>query len=280
MNKIDLPKLWRTCTLIFLGLSIIIIKFLLGSSLFWVVPIFLVYLAINILAFNSYFLGMLGNYFYFLGKGDKAQEYYKKALEKKTRNTTAIYNYAAEILKNGNAEEALTLLQRAEKLNTSVMLEKNIILAKSSCYWVLGNIDKAIETLEHLKARFDYVNAHVYTTLGYFYFLKKDYETAMDYSKKALEDIPDHPSALDNIGQIYFAQEKYNEAKEAFEKALEQKPTLVDSLYYMGLISEKENNINKALEYLEKALNSNISSLNTVTKEEIEEKYNTLKNNN
>ncbi len=273
-KKLDLPKLWRNCTLIFLLLTVIVVVFLFKLSSLYVIPIFIVYLILNAIAFNSYFLGILGNFFLVSGKNKKAFEYYKKAIDKKTKNVSALYAYGIEILKeDGRADEALQHLERARKLNAKIHMDKNIRLAISSCYWIKGDIDRAINTLESLISDYSYVNAHVYTTLGYFYILKEDYDKAFEYSKKAIEDREDHSAAWDNIGQIYFRQQKFEEAKDAFLKAVKYKETMVDSLYYLGLIFEQDGDADKAFEYYNKASKCNVSSLNTITKEQIMEKY-------
>lgn len=274
-KKLNLPKLWRTCTIIFIALSWIILVFFMDMPAWVIIPVFIVYLIINALVFNSYFLGLLGNFYLVSGKHKKAFETYKKAIDKNTRNVSALYAYGIEILKEeSRADEALQLLKRAENLNTKVLMDKNIRLAMSSCYWVKGDIDKAIETLEKLRKEYSYVNTHVYTTLGYFYILKEDFEKALEYSKAALEDNPQHAAAWDNIGQIYYLQNKYDEAKDAFKKALSNKSNMVDSLYYLGLIYESENALEEAADCFKKANDCSISSLNTISYEQVTEKYN------
>ncbi len=273
-KKLDLPKIWRNCTLVFLIVTCIVVVFMLDLSAWYITPIFLVYLILNAIAFNSYFLGSLGNFYFVSGKTKKAFKYYEKAISKKTKNVSALYAYGTEILKeSGRADEALTHLERARKINAKVNMDKNIRLAISSCYWVKGDIDRAINTLESLKSDYSYVNAHVYTTLGYFYILKEDFDKAMEYSKKAIDDNNEHSAAWDNIGQIYFRQKNFEDAKAAFLKALKYRENMVDSLYYLGVIYENEGNSDKAFEYFSKAKKCNISTLNTITKEQIMEKY-------
>lgn len=273
-KKLDLPKIWRNCTLVFFLATWLIVVFALKLSGLYVIPIFIVYLAINAIAFNSYFLGMLGTFYLASGKHKKAFEYYRKAIDKNTKNVGALYAYGIEILKkDGKADEALQHLERARKLNAKINLDKNIRLAIGSCYWVKNDIDRAINTLESLISDYSYVNAHVYTTLGYFYILKNDYDKAMEYSKKAIDDNPEHAAAWDNVGQIYFRQDNYSDARASFEKALKYKGDMVDSLYYLGLIYEKDGEPDKAFECFSKAKKCNISNLNTVTEEQVLEKY-------
>jgi len=277
-KKIDLPKYWRYFTLGFMALSWIILIHIMKKPNWILIPIFIAYLIINAIIFNSYYLGILGNYYYRTRHFDKAYDIYEKAIKKNTRNVMAIYNYAIRLLQDGNGSEALNLFNRALNINTKIIMDKNILLAISSCYWTMGNIDKAIETLESLKSKYSYVNAHVLTTLGYFYFLKKDYEKAAEYTNNAIEDNPEHAPAWDNFGQIYFAEKNFEKAKECFEKALSYKNNMVDSLYYLGEVYENENNIEKAAKYFEKAANCNITSLNTVTKEQVQQKYKKYQN--
>lgn len=276
-KKIDYPKLWRYWTLGIFALSWIILVFIMKLSEWILIPVFIAYLIINSFIFHSYSLGILGNYYFLIQKNEKAFDIYKKAIAMNTNNVTTLYNYAVEILKAGYGKEALEYLQKAYKLNTKIIMEKNILLAMGSCYWVMNDIDKAIETLEGLKEKYSYVNSHVLTTLGYFYFLKDNYDKALEYSLDAIKDTPEHSAAWDNVGQIYFKQHDYKKAEESFLKAIEYKETMVDSLYYLGEIYEKENDKQKASEYFTKANNCNISALNTVTKKQVNIKYNEYK---
>ncbi len=273
-KKLDLPKIWRNFTLGFIVITFFVVRFIFNVSGWWIIPIFVVYLILNAIAFNSYFLGIVANFLFIRGKTQKAYKYYEKALAKNTKNVAALYAYGTEILKDdGRADDALKILERARKLNAKINLDKNIRLAISSCFWVKGDIDRAINTLESLLSDYKYVNAHVYTTLGYFYVLKNDLDKAMEYSRKAIEDSPEHAAAWDNVGQIYFRQENFDDAKAAFEKALKYKEDMVDSLYYLGLVYENEGNSDEAFKCFSKAKNCNISALNTITKEQVLEKY-------
>lgn len=271
-KKIDWIKYWQGFTLGFAMLSWIILVFMLRFPLWILFPVFFVYLIINAIVFRSYSLAMLGNYYYFIRKPDKALKYYKKAVELNTINVPALYNYSLEMLHQGNGEEALKWLNRAEKYNTKLIYEKNIPLAISSCYWIMGgdeNIHKAIGILEKLKDSYKYVNVSVYTTLGYFYLLINDLEKANEYTDIAIKENNEYAPAWDNRGQICYLKKEYDKAKEAFENALKYREFMVDSLYYMGKIAIIENDKEKAKEYFLKAAKCNISAMNTVTLEDI-----------
>lgn len=272
-NKINLPKYWRFFSLGFFMLSWIILIFFMRLPEWMLIPELIVYLLINALIFYKYTLGVIGNYWYTIRHFEKAYKYFDKAVKCGTHHVKALYLYALRLLQDGNGAEALKYFELADKYNCSVLMDKYITLSKSSCYWIMGEIDKAIEVLLGLIKKYSYISTDAYTTLGYLYFLKDDLENAENYTNKALEDNPDHAPAWDNLGQIRFKQNSLSEAKEHFKKALSIKD-LPDSLYFLGIIYEKEGNRKNAKSCYEKALKCNISALNTVTKEDIEERLN------
>lgn len=275
-QKIDLVKYWRYMFLGYMMLAFIILVHLMQLPEWWLIPAFFLYLIVSAIVCHNYVLGMIGNMYYFFRKPDKAKEFYTIAVKRNTRNVKALYNYALDALHEGRAEEALEVFQRAEKINTKVLFEKLIPLAISSCYWVLGDIDKAISTIEDLQKKFNYINPNTLTTLAYFYLLKRDFEKAEELTNKALKDNEAYAPAWDNLGQIYFTKGDNQKAKEYFEKALEYRESMTESLYYMGLISKAEGDNEKAKEYLERANNGYISALSTVKREDIEKELNSL----
>lgn len=277
-QKIDLVKYWKYMFLGYMMLAFIILVHMMQLSEWYLVPAFFLYLIVSALVCHNYVLGMIGNMYYFLRKPDKAQKFYKTAVKRNTRNVKALYNYALDALHQGKAEEALKVFQRAEKINTKVIFEKLIPLAVSSCYWVMGNIDKAIETIEELQSKFNYINPNTLTTLAYFYLLKNDFEKAEELTNQALNDNQAYAPAWDNLGQIYFTQGNYEKAEEYFKKALEYRENMTESLYYMGLIEKIKGNKDSALKYFYKSSEGYISALSTVKREDIEKEIAKLSN--
>ncbi|MCD8089253.1 MAG: tetratricopeptide repeat protein [Clostridiales bacterium] len=270
-KKINFPKYWKYFTLGFLMLSWIVLIFIMDFPEWVLIPEFIVYIFINALIFRSYTLGVIGNYWYTIKHFQKAYKYFEKAVNAGTHHVKALYLYALRLLQDGNGEEALKYFELAEKYNCSVLMEKYITVSKSSCYWIMGEIDKAISLLEGLIKKFSYISTDAYTTLGYLWYLKGDLEKAEEYTNKAIEDNEEHSPAWDNLGQIYYKRGDIEKAKKYFEKALSYKD-IVDSLYFMGRISEEEGRPEEAADYYKRALKCNISALNTVTEEEIKER--------
>jgi predicted nucleotide-binding protein (sugar kinase/HSP70/actin superfamily) len=94
----------------------------------------------------------------------------------------------------------------------------------------MGRIETARDILEAMRKEYEYVNAHVLTTLGYMYFLLDDLEKAEEISELAVQDTPTLGSAWDNLGQIYDRQGLRAKAKEAFEKAIEKRREFLKNL--------------------------------------------------
>lgn len=248
--------------------------FVMRSPLWVILLVYFLGLVVYALMNFSSAIAIFGNYMYVSGKQNAGIKLIRKAIQLDTKSPTAYLNYSILLVREGNGKEALNYIEKAERLSKNILTSKNIQLTKGSCYWVLGEIDNAIEVLEKMRTTYDYVNANALTTLGFMYFLKDDYDKAEEITRLALADSPESGSAWDNIGQIYLKKGDNKEAKEAFLKAVQYKSDLVDSYYFLGVIAEADNEPDKAREYFVKADNCDISSLNTVTKAQIQEKLN------
>ena len=223
-----------------------------------------------LLALRASALAVLGNYLYITGKTEKGIKFLKMAIDMNTPSPNAYINYSVFLARGGRGDEALAYLSKALEKNPDILAMKNIELTSASCHWLLGRPEKARDILEGMRGKYEYVNAQVLTTLGYMYFVLKDYEKALEFSNLALEDTPSLGAAWDNLGQIYLSQGKKGEAKDAFTKAIENKSDLPDSLYYLGLIAKDEGEAEKARSFFLEALACGITALNTVKREQIE----------
>lgn len=201
--------------------------------------------------------------------------FYQQAVKHHTTNVYALLSYGIIKLNEGAYEEADNLFKqvlRTKGLNWNI--DKVARVDRALTQWKLGNIDRAIDILESVCQ--EYERADAFATLAYFYILKGDYDKAKLYNDKALEEEEDHPPALDNYGQIYYRQGDYDKAKEYFQKALDQKPDLPDSLYYMGVMAADQGDLDTARSYLNKALQCRIKPLNTITRQQVEDKLKEL----
>ena len=141
-------------------------------------------------------------------------------------------------------------------------------------YWCNGDLDKGITTLENMVQDYDILSTDFYTTLAYFYIEKGDLLKAEEVNDEALKQDETCGPAYDNLAQIRYRQGEKEEALELFLKALDLKETMVATKYYLGLLSEENGDIESARSYFTAAHNSTITGINTVTREEVDAKYN------
>lgn len=267
-------KIWWIITLLFAVGSYVFLIRLHHNPWYVFLGALVLYLGINYVLFLGTALGITGYVFQvFFNKENWAIPFYEQALKHNTKSAYALAAYGLILLKEGQNEKALPLFEKIQIINPSVMLDKIAFTNKAVCLWKMGEVDKAIETLNEMNTKFDYISASTYTTLGFLHLLKKDYEKALDYTQKALKDTPDHGPALDNLGQIYFYQNDLTKAEEYFKKALEEKSTMVDSKYYLGLVYEQQGNLDLAKEYFKKAYENKVTAFSTITFEQVKEKY-------
>lgn len=224
-------------------------------------------------------MSVMGNIYGFLGyfnhstrKPEKAKRYYTKGMKAGMKRANYRLAYGVLLLNDGEFEKArdifssvLTDYTQKEKKRT--MAKLNISLA----YWKLGEIDTAIEMLTEVQAKYN--TSRIYGTLGYMLIEKGDLDKALSYNLEALDYDDEDPVILDNLAQTYYKLGMKDQAKEYFLKAEEIKPDQVDTLFYLGCIYKEEGNIRLAQEKLSKALECNITPMNTITRQQIQKKY-------
>lgn len=252
----------------------IVIMIVMGQPLF---VLLLVYIAIIV---TFYWLNrrsiwaLRGNYFYVTGHKARAKPILKKAVEAGTKSPSAyIYLALMAVQEDKDARTAFDLLKRAQELSVGIIDERNALTTLASCHYLVGEMDKAIEVLEDMRARHEYTNAGVLTTLGYLYFRNNDFDKAIELSELAMEDDPNHGAAWDNVGQVRYKQGDMEAAKEAFRTALSKRENLADSAYFLALIYEAESHVEDAKEYFRRAAICTISIYNSATAEMVDEKY-------
>lgn len=237
--------------------------------------VYFIYFALVFLIFLPTSLGHLGYYIQvFLKKQNWANKLYEVSIKMNTKSNYALTAYGLELLRAGDYEKALPLFQRNLDLPKSkpIFIKYNK-MNLATCYWKLGQVDQSIKILEDMHEEYEVFSEDFYTTLGFMYYLQDDLETALDYTKKALTKNDAHGPAYDNLGQIYMTKGNDEKAIKYFTKGLELKD-MADSKFYLGCIYERQGDMEEAKEYFTKAYNSHINGLNTVSKEQVEEKYN------
>lgn len=220
-------------------------------------------------------IGWTGYVFQFVFKLPKAAiPMYRFALRHGAKCSSPLIAYGLYLLEECQYQDALHTFQYVvtlPKINPTMLKFARQDLAIA--YWKCGDLNTAISTLEQMQKDYEFFNLEFYTTLGYFYIEAGEYDKAADITHQALMEDESHGPAYDNLAQIEYRKGNYDEAEELFLKALDLRDTMADSKYYLGLIHEKDGDLEGARTFFTAAHNSRITGLNTVTREQVDAKY-------
>ena len=220
-------------------------------------------------------IGWTGYVFQFVFHKQKAAlPMYRYALKHKATCSSPLIAYGLYLLEECQFPEALHTFQYVvtlPKVNPTMLKFARQDLAIA--YWKNGDLATGIATLEQMQKDYEFFNLEFYTTLGYFYIEAGDYDKAIDITNQALIEDESHGPAYDNLAQIEYRKGNYQEAEELFLKALDLRDTMADSKYYLGMIHEKAGDTEGARTFFTAAHNSRITGLNTVTREQVDAKY-------
>lgn len=91
---------------------------------------------------------------------------------------------------------------------------------------------------EHIDKAFDYIqtaanarpdDAHIIDSLGWAYYVKGDYEQALEILEKAADLMPQDPTVNEHLGDVYYEVGRKNEANYQWKRALNFKPEKADA---------------------------------------------------
>ena len=103
-----------------------------------------------------------------------------------------------------------------------------------------GNIDEALGYAQIAKEKMP-KNAAVMDTLGWIYYLKGSYLSAISELKDSVELAPDNPVINYHLGLAYYKNNRSKDAKEFLEKALELNPRSVAAKRFLvGAINDQQ----------------------------------------
>ena len=202
------------------------------------------------------------------------QPMYRFAVNHNTNCAHAQVTYAMDLLRSGSYREARDLfLDVIGNENANALVKKYAENDLGIAYWKCGELDKAIDLMKSMEARYEYFSADFYTTFGYYYIEAGDFEKARECTEKSLKLDPAHGPAYDNLGQIAYREGNLEDAEMHFRHAMELKDTMVDSKYHLGLIYEAWGEYELAAEYFQLAHKCDITAINTLSREQVDAKY-------
>lgn len=243
-------------------------------------------------AYRTHVIGMQlrkqGKYDEAEGKLTEAIKLYDEAYKAGYRQSNALQGYALLLMRSGNFERAREIMLETSK-DKSMKPEERFSLRVdySICQWKMGNLDKAIETIQ--TAAQGRQNGTIYTTLG-MYLIEKgrqtgDFEEAIRLNKEAFEYDDEDVGVLDNMGQLYLAMsekskadgnaalsaEQRAKAMEHLTKAYEIKPEQISSSYFLAKMLHEDGDDEKASKVIESIIKLPFSAMLQISRAEAEQ---------
>ncbi|MCX7921158.1 MAG: tetratricopeptide repeat protein [Clostridia bacterium] len=198
----------------------------------------------------------------------------KKAYDSGKAKPKTIISYAYLLLKigrTGEADKVLSeLLEKDLKDDDKMLIKSNMALV----LWKKGKLDEAIAMLEELHRQVK--NTTIYGSLGCLLILKGNLDRALKFNLEAYAYNSSNNIIMDNLGNTYYLREEYDKAQEIYQKLMEANPAFPEAYYNYGLVLLRRNESQKALDSFKKALKYQVSFLNTVTSEEIQQRIKEL----
>ena len=181
-----------------------------------------------------------------LGKLQKAEFLYRKAIEIKPDFAEAYYNLGIILSDLGKLEEAQFLYRKA------IEIKPDYIKAYSNLGSILSDLGK-LEEAEFLYRKVIAINpnyAKAYSNLGIILSDLGKLEEAQFLYHKAIKIKPDFAEAYYNLGIILIDLGKLEEAELSFNKAIEIKPDFAEAYFSLSDLKYSINNKTKWQEQL------------------------------
>lgn len=171
----------------------------------------------SIFSYNS-----VGKFYEKFKMFDKAEELYRKAIEK-TSNGEYFYNKIGDLaFKNKDLDTSVECYRKvieANPLNRIVLVKLATILQN----YYPENTEETIDCYEKL-LEFDVDTAEIYYELGHLYMNKNDRLNSISAFKLAVERDSENPFYNNSLGYAYAKAELYDDAIEHYQKAISLNP--------------------------------------------------------
>jgi len=158
----------------------------------------------------------IGKVYFLKGDNNKAEEFFKKALQLNPSSATALFNLSLVYIKEGKIEKGKELLLYCISKNPAFQF--------------------------------------AYSLLGKIYMEERNYKEAKKYLKIAVEINPDDFKSHHNLGICYGFLGKIDKAEKELKKAVELKPDEISYLRNLAFLLRQENKIDEAIKYYNKIL--------------------------
>ncbi len=125
------------------------------------------------------------------------------------------------------------------------LLLKPVTLSPEKEAWLSGDIDRTLQLMQNIADGAE-TDALKYYNLGYIYYLKKDYTTALSHFQKSLSAPSSSPYAYLYMARLYEHSGFLSAAYQQIQKALDEEPENYDFLMERAKLSELTNRMSDA----------------------------------
>lgn len=161
----------------------------------------------------------------------------------KTNDLKEQLNNLNSLIKQNQFEAAIEVGKTLLKANPENI---DVLTKLSNAYYQNNDIDKTLETLEHLVSISPSLKQ--YNNLAKLYSRKGNSNKAIINYLKAIDLKPDDIQTHINIGNFYIKQKNYSKAVEYFSRLIDLYPNLKDGYYLLGNTLREMKEKEKALE--------------------------------
>ena len=161
----------------------------------------------------------------------EAQDHYKRALTLDPRLAMAWARLGVICLNSGQAGKAMEYFTKAHELSGDVSERERLYIDGHYYSEVVGDLDKAIETLEVAIQEYP-LQVENYINLGTYYTAKGQLEKAQQVFLKVLALQPDQAVGLDDVIAGYMQLDQYDDARKYVAQAKRQGLNSTDTLQY------------------------------------------------
>ena len=184
------------------------------------------------------------------GRADEAISLYQKAEKLDPYNVNVYNNLGIALVQQGRVDEAIPQFQKALEIDPGeARAYSNLGVALVQ----KGQVDKALPLYQESE-KLDPYDAGTYINCGLALVRKGRVDEAMDQFQKALEINPGEAKAHNNLGNLLLQKGRADEAITHFEKALEINPADAGAHNNLGVLFAQQGHANDAIAEFKEAL--------------------------
>lgn len=203
---------------------------------------------------HSEIYNALGSAYYNTKKNEQAIIAFKKSINCDEKNLFPYKNLG--IIYHSLEEYEYSIKYFKKFIDKSETIDRDVLILISNSYLKINNFDTA---LNYLKKGLENNQEDIIllTEIASLYFKNKNYENSIHVYNKTIKLLPDYAIGYNGIGMAYNEMNNIREALINFEKALKIDPSFFDSLVNTGNCLQKIEAYEEAITFYQRALKIN-----------------------